>query len=640
VKRSLWSVLAILVVWFGTVAGASPLQCQRLLDRLNGQFLDVHGAKERVFWQVRMDHAAADSETLGTLEKEVQAFLSDPQNLIKVEAELQRRNLSRQERRGLQGLRRLFEVNTISTPEAMAAYMTLIDMEKTLATARTNLPLGYTDPETNEHVLASPKKSFLIINADPNPAVRRAAFDGLRAAEKRILDLGFIDLIKQRNLLARRLGYSDYYAYKLKTTEGLTKDQVFAVLDSLEEGTRSACKKSLDELTSEKGPEALDPWNYGYFTSGDMMQQMDPYFPPAYAFERWGRTFAALGVNYRGATIRIDLIDRAKKYNNGFMHGPSPSFVDREGFHPAEIGMTSNASLDKVGAGEDMAKTLHHEGGHAAHFSNGFMPSPAFHQEFAPTSVATAETQSMFMDSFLQDPVWLLRYAKTADGQSIPHDLLKRAALEQHRYLARELRYLLIIPFVERALYEMPEDQMTPENVLRVVRETENKLLFADSLKPAITIPHILSNISSAYYHGYVLAELAVYQTRAFFQKKYGFIVDNPRLARDLAKNYWAEGNAKTFFEFVERMTGEPFSVQATLDVVNLTQEQVSAEVDRAIVQEQEIPHFTGPVDLNATLILEHGDTVVTSNEGGKSFEQTSQEYADWVLSQTPKAKP
>jgi hypothetical protein len=531
---------------------ATAAECDRLLDRLNRGFLALHSAKEAAFWSERMAHKDADPESLGVLGKDLNAFLSDAHNLELVEKELKRTDLGRQEQLGLEGLRNMFAVNTITSPAAADEYSKLVDVETALSNARTHMPLGYIDPHTQQFVEATPKKAALILATEPDESVRLAAFEGLRKAEELILAAGFIETFRQRNALARSMGYSDFYAFKLKTTEGMTKEQVFAVLDDLEVRTREACKQSLDDLITEKGPEALHPWNYNYFSSGDLANRVDPYFPPAYAFERWGRTFAALGVNYRGATLKVDLIDRPRKYNNGFMHGPLPSYVDRNGFHPAQVGFTSNAMLESVGAGQDMAKTLHHEGGHASHFANGFMPSPAYHQEFAPTSVATAETQSMFMDSFLNDPLWLLRYAKTVDGKPMPVELLKEVVIEHHRSLARQLRYMLIIPFFERALYEMPDDQLTPENILKLARDTENKLVFADSAKPAITIPHLLQQISSAYYHGYVLAELAVYQTRAYFLKKYGYIVDNPKIAREMTKKYWAEGNRRSFFEFVQ----------------------------------------------------------------------------------------
>ncbi len=50
-------------------------------------------------------------------------------------------------------------------------------------------------------------------------------------------------------------------------------------------------------------------------------------------------------------------------------------------------------------------------GGHAAHFANIDQGSPMFSQERAPTSVAYAENQSMFLDSFIDDAAWKGRYA-------------------------------------------------------------------------------------------------------------------------------------------------------------------------------------------------------------------------------------
>ena len=52
-------------------------------------------------------------------------------------------------------------------------------------------------------------------------------------------------------------------------------------------------------------------------------------------------------------------------------------------------------------------------GGHAAHFANIDQGSPMFSQERAPTSVAYAENQSMFLDSFIGDAAWKGRYALT-----------------------------------------------------------------------------------------------------------------------------------------------------------------------------------------------------------------------------------
>src|SRR5690606_28274974 len=141
---------------------------------------------------------------------------------------------------------------------------------------------------------------------------------------------------------------------------------------------------------------------------------------------RWGRTFAALGIRYRGAELVLDLLDRPGKYENGFMHGPVVAWRRGSERVPARIHFTANAIPAMVGSGQRALATLFHEGGHAAHFANVDMPSPCFGQEFAPTSVAFSETQSMLCDSLLEDADWQRRYARGAAGQPLPLELIER----------------------------------------------------------------------------------------------------------------------------------------------------------------------------------------------------------------------
>lgn len=91
---------------------------------------------------------------------------------------------------------------------------------------------------------------------------------------------------------------------------------------------------------------------------------------------------------------------------------------------------------------------------------------------------------------------------------------------------------MLAVPYFERALYELPASELTPENVLALADATEAKVQGGLSPRPLMSVPHILADESSAYYHGYVLAEMAVHQTRAHFLAKEGRIVDNANVRR------------------------------------------------------------------------------------------------------------
>ena len=115
--------------------------------------------------------------------------------------------------------------------------------------------------------------------------------------------------------------------------------------------------------------------------------------------------------------MNLDLLVRKGKYENGFMHGPVPPFV-RQG-NGCRRASTSPAWRSR-GSGAYGLNTLFHEGGHAAHFANIRQNAPCFSQEFPPTSMAYAETQSMFCDSLLDDADWLKRYAKTPPAKRCP----------------------------------------------------------------------------------------------------------------------------------------------------------------------------------------------------------------------------
>jgi Zn-dependent oligopeptidase len=95
-----------------------------------------------------------------------------------------------------------------------------------------------------------------------------------------------------------------------------------------------------------------------------------------------------------------------------------PSFWQEGEWVPAVVNFTSLANPAQVGSGWSGLNTLFHEGGHAAHFANVTGNAPAS-PRVPPTSMAYAETQSMFCDSLLDDADWLKRYARNAAGEPI-----------------------------------------------------------------------------------------------------------------------------------------------------------------------------------------------------------------------------
>lgn len=191
----------------------------------------------------------------------------------------------------------------------------------------------------SEGVRVSASLGELLTNqaTNDNEAYRQSSQQALRDLEQWLLHHGFPELITLRNRFARQMGYRNYFDYKVNKMERMTPEQLFAILDRFEEQTQDASVRSLAKLASEKGDSALQPWNIRYASAGDVTRQLDPYFPFSASLERWVNSFKRLHIGFNGAQMQLDLLVRKGKYENGFMHGPVPPFVQEGQWVPAKI---------------------------------------------------------------------------------------------------------------------------------------------------------------------------------------------------------------------------------------------------------------------------------------------------------------
>lgn len=602
----------------------------RLLDELNSTYMRLHEAKERAFWATRMGHKDAEPSALEAHDLALKMFNTDPKFPGHVREALAARGLSAEDQVALRGWQRFFAVNTVENPDARLLQEKIVGLETSIEKKIQDLPLSYVNPANGAVTpVSSSSELGLVMQTSDDEGVRKAAYAARLGIGHAVLANGFLDIVKERNKFARLLGHEDYYEYKLQTNEGFSKKELFAILDDLEKSTLDACEDSVKAAEQTFGPSVREPWNFARRVHGALTAKIDPFFPFAQALETWGRTFAAMGVDYQKAELTLDLCSRQGKYENGFMHGPRPTVETAAGgFTTAAINFTSYAIPGAVGSGKSALETLLHEGGHAAHFANIRMPAPCFSQEFAPTSASFAETQSMFFDSLAADADWCARYA------GMPEDLLVEVALQDHRDLAMGLRNMLSVCYAEKALYEMSERELTAANVTAVFNGIERRLIRTNGRSaPVLAVPHILSADASCYFHSYVLAQMAVYQTRAYFLRRDGHLLDNPKIGKDLAARSWKPGNAHTFLELVKAQTEAPFSAAATIALVNRTEDDVRREVREGLERERRLPRHTGKIRLNASISLVHGDELIASIGPDGDFEALAERFGRWLSS-------
>ena len=606
------------------------------LDDLAERYLELHRAKETAFWDTRMGLADRHVE-LASADMALKEFLGDAGRLRDLRARRAQAGATPAQAVVLDGWILMFSRNQVEDEAAREVLREVVSRESELQCARGEMDLGWRDG-AGAFTRASSVALGNHVRTNPDPAVRQGSFEGLRTIETFALSNGYLEIVKLRNRFARRLGFEDFYDYKVQWAEGFDKRTLFGFLDDLERRTRARAEEELATLRRTDGDEVLQPWNFSYRSWGGAVQaERDPYLRFEDAVDRWVRSFAALGIRFRDARVTLDLLDRKGKYENGFMHGPMPAFHRRGRWQPAEINFTANALPSSPGAGMRAAQTLFHEGGHAAHFSNILMDAPCFSQEHAPTSVALAETQSMFCDRTLDDADWRTRYARDASGRSMPFELIEREIRATQPFAAHAVRNMLTVCYVEKALYEMPESELTAAAVLGMIRKVESRLsgLPGGNPRPTLAVPHLLAWEASAYYHGYVLATMAVASTRAHFRAKYGHLVDNPAVGRDLAEIYWRPGNSRSFLDLVRAMTGRPFSADALVDDVSRPVDATVAHARDLVRGLDAIPEAKGAVDLELRLRIIHGhETVVEETRDALG---AARKFGEWVGSRWPR---
>ena len=382
-----------------------------------------------------------------------------------------------------------------------------------------------------------------VLRTSTDVAHRQAAWDASKSVGP-VVAADVRELARLRNEVARSLGYRDYFAMALATTE-YDEGRLLATLDAVDAATTSEyrhLKATLDEQRAARfdvAVDALRPWHYDdpflQETPIDIGVDLDDCFAGADLQELTARTYASVGIDVGGVLGCSDLLPRPGKVQHAFCID-----VDRRG----DVRVLCN-----IAPNERWAETMLHEFGHAAYFCGVSDELPWL---LRTMHMALTEGVALRCGRLIHEPEWLHKIAGLHSTQVA--ELAPRLRAARRAHLLLFARWTLVMTNFERRLYANPDgalDELWWDLVERfqLVHRPDSR----DAPDWAAKI-HIA--VAPVYYQNYLYGELIASQlTHAF-----GPLVDDPDAGRALVAQFFAPGATPRWDRLIETATGSALS--------------------------------------------------------------------------------
>jgi len=392
-----------------------------------------------------------------------------------------------------------------------------------------------------------------ILKNSTNSNELKSAWDGSKLIGP-VVAGDIINLVKHRNIIARKLSFNNYHEMSLKLS-GQDPDEVTKLFDELDSLTRdnfAQLKGDIDLFYSKRyniKTSDIRPWHYQnrYFQESPEIYpvNIDKYYSNQDPVKLASAFYNGIGLNVEPILAKSDLYEKPGKNQHAFS-----TDIDRSG----DVRTLCNIRSDSY-----WMNTILHELGHGVYSYYNDMSLPFTLRDAAHTF--TTEAIAEFFGRLAKDPKWMLSMGiiDPKESEKISTDCHKSLRLQMLVFS----RWAQVMYRFEKSMYENPDQNL---NELWWKMVGKYQLL---SKPEGRDMPDWATKIHIAlypcYYHNYLLGELLASQLHYYLINnitKNNSLAGNKAVGDYLKEKIFMPGARYYWNDMIEKATGEKLTAR------------------------------------------------------------------------------
>jgi peptidyl-dipeptidase A len=363
-----------------------------------------------------------------------------------------------------------------------------------------------------------------------------------------------IGLVKHRNLIARKTGFSNYHEMSLKLS-GQDPAEVTAVFDELDNLTRdnfAQLKSDIDNYLANRDRikvTDLRPWHYQnrYFQEAPEIYPVDfdKYYEKNDPVKLAAQFYDGIGLNVDSILAHSDLYEKPGKNQHAFS-----TDIDREG----DVRTLDNVKPDSYWMG-----TMLHELGHGVYSYYCDRSLPFTLRDAAHTF--TTEAVAKLFEREALNPEWMMKMGLIDSTESAKISDVSRKTLRLQMLVFS--RWAQVMYRFEKSMYENPDQDLNQlwwnlVEKYQLLKKPEGR-----NMPDWATKIHVA--LYPCYYHNYLLGDLLASQWANYIYEnvtKDPSFVGNKSVGDYFREKVFSVGAKYYWNDMILRSTGEKLTAK------------------------------------------------------------------------------